>query len=51
MREQFLNDELFYTLQESQIMTERRRIRYNTVRPHRGLGGQPLALETIHLTS
>ena len=31
MREQFLNGELFYTLNEAQIMTERWRIHYNTV--------------------
>jgi transposase InsO family protein len=31
MREQFLNGELFYTLHEAQIMTERWRVHYNTV--------------------
>lgn len=30
MREQFLNGELFYTLKEAQILTERWRIQYNT---------------------
>jgi putative transposase len=51
MREQFLNGELFYTLQEAQIMTERWRRHYNTVRPHSSLGGQPPAPETIQLVS
>jgi putative transposase len=51
MREQFLNGELFYTLQEAQIMTERWRRHYNTVRPHSSLGGQPPAPETIQLAS
>ena len=43
MREQFLNGELFYTLKEAQIMTERWRTLNNTVRPHSSLGGQPRA--------
>jgi putative transposase len=51
MREQFLNGELFYTLQEAQILTEHWRIHYNTMRPHRSLGGQPPAPETIQLAS
>lgn len=51
MREQFLNGELFYTLKEAQIMTERWRIHYNTVRPHSSLGGQPPAPETLQLAS
>jgi putative transposase len=51
MREQFLNGELFYTLKEAQIMTERWRTHYNTVRPHSSLGGQPPAPETVQLAS
>jgi len=51
MRDQFLNGELFYTLKEAQILTERWRIHYNTVRPHRSLGGQPPAPETFQLAS
>ena len=51
MREQFLNGELFYTLKEAQIMTERWRTHYNTVRPHSSLGGQPPVPETIQLAS
>lgn len=48
---QFLNGELFYTLKEAQIMTDRWRTHYNTVRPHSSLGGQPPAPETLQLAS
>ena len=51
MRDQFLNGELFYTLKEAQILTERWRIHYNTVRPHRSLGGHPPVPETFQLAS
>jgi putative transposase len=49
MRDQLLNGELFDTLKEAQIIIERWRIHYNTVRPHSSLGGQPPAPETIQL--
>ena len=39
MRDQLLNGELFYTLKEAQIIIERWRIHYNTVRPHSALHG------------
>jgi transposase InsO family protein len=51
MRAPFLNGELFYTLKEAQILMERWRVHYNTVRPHSSLGGQPPAPETIQLAS
>jgi putative transposase len=51
MRDQLLNGELFYTLKEAQIIIERWRIHYNTVRPHSSLGGLPPAPETIQLAS
>ena len=51
MREQFLNGELFYTLKEAQIMTERWRSHDNIKRPHSSLGGQPPAPETTQLAS
>ena len=51
MRAQFLNGEVFYTLKEAQILMERRRVHYNTVRPHSSLGGLPPAPETIQLVS
>ena len=50
-REQFLNRELCYTLKEAQILTERWRSHYSTVRPHSSLGGQPPVPETIQLAS
>jgi transposase InsO family protein len=50
-RVQFLDGELFYTLKEAQIMTERWRRHYNTVRPHGSLRGQPPVPETIQLAS
>jgi transposase InsO family protein len=49
MRDQLLNGELFDTLKEAQIIIERWRIHYNTVRPHSSLGSQPPAPETIQL--
>ena len=51
MRDQLLNGELFYTLKEAQVIIERWRIHYNTVRPHSSLGGQPPAPETFQLAS
>ena len=51
MRDQLLNGELFYTLKEAQIIIERWRIHYNTVRPQSRLGGQPPAPETLQLAS
>jgi putative transposase len=51
MREQLLNGDLFYTLKEAQILTERGRTHYNTVRPHSRLGSLLPALETIQLAS
>lgn len=51
MRDQLLNGELFYTLKEAQIIIERWRIHYNTIRPHSSLGGQPPAPEAIQLAS
>jgi putative transposase len=51
MRDQLLNGELFYTLKEAQIIIERWRIHYNTVRPQSSLGGQPPAPETLQLAS
>jgi len=51
MRDPLLNGELFYTLKEAPIIIDRWRIRYNTVRPHRSLGGQPPAPQVIQLAS
>ena len=51
MRGQFLDGELFYTLKEAQITTERWRRHYNTVRPHGSLGSRPPVPETLQLAS
>ncbi|MDH3770149.1 MAG: transposase, partial [Nitrospirota bacterium] len=51
LRDELLNGELFYTLQESQIIIERWRRQYNTCRPHSALGYQPPTPETWDLTT
>jgi transposase InsO family protein len=51
MRYNFLDGELFYTLKEAQVMTEKWRVHYNTRRPHSSLGGKPPAPVTIQLAS
>ena len=43
LRDEFLNGEIFYTLKEAQILTERWRVHYNTVRPHSSLKYRPPA--------
>jgi transposase InsO family protein len=34
LRDEFLNDEIFYSMKEIRVLAERWRIHYNTVRPH-----------------
>ena len=34
LRDEFLNGEIFYSLKELQVLAERWRVHYNTVRPH-----------------
>ncbi|WP_085955866.1 IS3 family transposase [Roseibium alexandrii] len=46
-RDELLNGELFYSLREAQILIEKWRIHYNTVRPHSALGYRPPAPESI----
>jgi putative transposase len=41
LRDEFLNGEIFYSLKEVQVLAERWRIHYNTVRPHSSLGYRP----------
>jgi len=48
LRDELLNGEIFYTLKEAQILIERWRREYNTVRPHSALGYRPPAPEAIH---
>ena len=47
LRDELLDREIFYTLTEAQILIERWRREYNTVRPHSALGYQPPAPEAI----
>lgn len=49
LRDELLNGELFYTLQEAQVVVERWRRHYNTQRPHSSLGYRPPAPEVIEL--
>jgi len=47
LRDELLNRELFYTLEEAKILIERWREEYNQVRPHSSLGYRPPAPEVI----
>jgi transposase InsO family protein len=47
LRDKLLKREVFDTLFEAQILIERWRLEYNTVRPHSSLGNRPPAPETI----
>ena len=47
LRDELLNGEIFYTLQEAQILIERWRQEYNTIRPHSALGYRPPAPAAI----
>lgn len=47
LRDEFLNGEIFYSLKEAQVLTERWRMHYNTRRPHSSLGYRPPAPVTI----
>jgi putative transposase len=47
LRDELLNGEIFYTLREAQVMIQRWRQHYNTIRHHGALGYRPSALEAI----
>lgn len=47
LRDELLNGEIFDTLMEAKVLTERWRIEYNTIRPHSALGYRPPAPEAI----
>ena len=47
LRDELLNMEIFYTLKEPEILVERWRQHYNTVRPHSSLGYRPPVPKTI----
>lgn len=46
-RNELLDGEVFYSLREAQILIERWRRHYNTIRPHSALGYRPPAPESI----
>ncbi len=43
MRDEFLNGELFGSLQGAEVLARRWQNYYNTIRPHSALGGKPPA--------
>ena len=47
LRDELLNGEIFYSLREAQVVIEKWRKHYNTVRPHSSLGYRPPAPEVI----
>jgi len=47
LRDELLNVEIFDTLTEAKVLTERWRREYNTLRPHSALGYRPPAPEAI----
>jgi putative transposase len=47
LRDELLNREIFYTLQEAKVLIERWRVHYNTQRPHSSLGYRPPAPQAI----
>ena len=47
LRDELLNREIFYTMQEAKVLIERWRIHYNTKRPHSSLGYRAPVPEAI----
>ena len=47
LRDELLNGEVFYTLEEAKVVIEGWRRHYNTVRPHSSLGYKPPAPEAV----
>ena len=47
LRDELLNQEIFYTLREAQVLTARYRQTYNRIRPHSSLGHRPPAPAAI----
>ena len=47
LRDELLNGEIFYTLEEARVIIERWRRHYNTGRPHSSLGYKPPAPEAL----
>jgi transposase InsO family protein len=48
LRDECLNQEIFYSLREAQVVIEQWRTHYNTKRPHSSLGYRPPAPQTIN---
>ena len=46
LRDELLNGEIFYSLEEAKVLIEQWRRHYNTVRPHSALGYRPPAPQT-----
>ncbi len=49
-KDELLNGEIFYTLQEAQVITEQWRQHYNRFRPHSALDYRPPAPEAIEIS-
>ncbi len=49
LRDELLDREIFYTLQEAEVLIERWRQHYNRFRPHSSLGYRPPAPEAIDI--
>lgn len=49
LQDELLKREVFYTLKEAEILIERWRKEYNTIRPHSSLGYKPPTPETLAL--
>jgi len=47
LRDELLNREIFYTLQEAKVIIDQWRMEYNTIRPHSALGYRPPAPEAV----
>ena len=47
LRDELLNAEIFFTLREAQVLVERWRVHYNTVRPHSSSSYRPPAPQTL----
>ena len=48
LRDELLNEEIFYSLKEAQIVVQQWRKHYNTIRPHSSLGYRPPAPQTTN---
>ena len=51
MRDELLNREIFYTLEEARVLIEGWRKEYNQVRPHSALGYRPPAPQAMQVIS